>query len=82
MGKIYKLNKEIILLRIQTKKELQVIIEHFDKYPLLTGKWRDYVYFKQAYDIVEKQEHLTEQGLHKIISIKAALRQIEVFQIN
>ena len=59
--------------RIQSIKELQVIIDHFDKYPLITQKLSDYILFKQAVELIKNKEHLTEEGLHKIVAIKASM---------
>ena len=46
---------------------------HLDKFPLLTQKYGDYKLFKQAYKLVLNKEHLTPQGLRKIVAIKASL---------
>jgi hypothetical protein len=54
-------------------KELKVIIDHFDKYPLITQKWADYQLFKQAFELISRKEHLTKEGLYKILSLKSAL---------
>jgi hypothetical protein len=34
---------------VSSIKELEVIINHFDKYPLLTQKQADYLLFKSAF---------------------------------
>jgi len=52
-------------------EDLLVIIDHFDKYSLLTQKRADFVLFKQAVSILTKKEHLTNEGLIKLIAIKA-----------
>lgn len=54
-------------------KDLEVIIRHFDNYPLLTHKWSDFQLFKQAVVLVLNKEHLTEQGFRKLVAIKASL---------
>jgi hypothetical protein len=51
--------------------EISILIDHFDKYPLLTQKFADYLLFKSAYDLLKKKEHLTLEGLHKLLAIKA-----------
>ena len=33
---------ESIQYRVQSIKDLRVVIDHFDKYPLITDKWADY----------------------------------------
>ena len=54
-------------------EDIQVIIKHFNNYPLITQKWSDFQLFKQAVELVEGKEHLTpvRSGLKKILSIKA-----------
>jgi len=55
------------------KDLINVIIPHFDKYPLLTQKQIDFELFKQLSILMENKEHLTTEGLHKILSIKAVM---------
>lgn len=50
-----------------------VIIPHFDKYPLLTNKQADFELFKLIGKLMYNKEHLTVEGLHKILSIRAAM---------
>jgi len=56
---------------IRRLPEISILIDHFEKYPLLTQKFADYLLFKSAYDILKKKEHLTIEGLHKLLAIKA-----------
>ncbi len=53
---------------IWSVKDLQIIINHFDKYPLITAKLSDYLLFKQCFEIIKKKEHLTEKGFLKILN--------------
>lgn len=48
-------------------------MDHFDKYPLVSAKLADYLLFKECFNIIKSQEHLTEEGLLKLVGIKAAL---------
>ncbi len=59
--------------RIQTFYELAIIIKHLDKYPLITKKRGDYELFKEAYELIRRQEHLNNEGILKIASLKASL---------
>lgn len=52
---------------------MQIIIAHFDKFPLKTKKVNDYRLFKRAFDIIINKEHLTEKGLDKLIAIKYSM---------
>lgn len=54
-------------------EDLQVIISHFDKYPLVTAKLVDFILFKKAFDIILLKEHLSQEGLLKLVGIKASL---------
>lgn len=56
-------------------KDLAVIIDHFDNYPLITQKRADFELFKLAVELINKKEHLTMEGLNKIVSIKASLNK-------
>jgi hypothetical protein len=50
-----------------------IIIPHFNKYPLLTQKAADFILFEQVVELMNNGAHLTLEGLHKIINIKASL---------
>jgi hypothetical protein len=50
-----------------------VIIPHFEKYPLLSQKRSDFILFKSAVDIMNRREHLDMAGLHKILSIRSSM---------
>lgn len=54
-------------------KDLMVIIEHLEKYPLITQKRVDFELFKQAVDLIINKKHLTKDGLVNIINIKASM---------
>ena len=56
-------------------EDLSVIIDHFDKYPLLTQKAVDFELFKLAFNIVINKEHLTQGGLEKLVAIKASMNR-------
>ena len=58
---------------VETFIDLKVIVDHFDKYPLITVKLSDYLIFKACFNIIKQKEHLTEKGLFKIVSLKSSL---------
>jgi len=72
-GDFYKSGTCTIQYRVESVKDLQVIIEHFNKYTLQTQKRADYELFKQALALIQNKEHLTKEGLEKIIAIKASM---------
>ena len=54
---------------------LNIIIPHFEKFPLLTKKQGDFELFKQIVELMKNKEHLTKEGLLKVVSIKASLNK-------
>ena len=50
-----------------------VIIPHFKKFSLLTQKQADFILFQQAVNLIYNKKHLTEQGIHEILSIRASM---------
>ena len=51
------------------------VIPHFEKYPLLTQKYSDFKLFKSIAELVYNKEHLTDEGLNKVLSLKASLNK-------
>nr|UYL26215.1 LAGLIDADG endonuclease [Cordyceps militaris] len=49
------------------------IIPHFVNYPLITQKQRDFLFFKEIVELMSKKEHLTKEGLLKILSLKNSM---------
>lgn len=39
----------------------------------MTAKWSDYILFKKAFDIILAKEHLSKEGLLKLVGIKSPL---------
>ena len=48
-------------------------MKFFEEYPLISQKRGDYLLFKQILSIMQLKEHLTLEGLQKIINIRATL---------
>lgn len=73
LGKIYKHGNDSMQYRVSSLSNLQIITEHFDKYPLITQKQADYLLFKQAMDTIRNKEHLSLTGLFRLVGLKATL---------
>lgn len=73
VGNIYSYSSTSVKYSVTSMTDLEVIIEHFNKYFLQTQKFADFELFKQAFYIIKNKEHLTKQGLQKVIAIKASL---------
>ena len=69
------LKRNEVILQVDSIKGLKVIINHFDKYPLRSQKLADYLLFKQIFYLILNKEHLTEEGIRKIVAIKATLNK-------
>ena len=72
IGSITNKGKDLIQYRVSSINKLETIINHFDKYPL-TQKCFDYQLWKMAFYLVKDKEHLTLEGVQKIVSIKASM---------
>jgi hypothetical protein len=73
VGKLHKHGKSSIQYKVESFDDLQIIINHFDKYPLVSAKVADYILFKKAFYIIKLHKHLTKEGLLKLIGIKSSL---------
>ena len=58
---------------VRSHKDLQIIIDYFYKFLLITNKLNDYKLFKLAYILILKKEHLTLEGIKKLVSIKSSM---------
>lgn len=74
MGNIYTSGQNATF-EVNSLKEMEVVIAHFLKYPLITQKHSDFVLFKLVISRLKNGEHLTDQGLRKIINIKASMNK-------
>jgi hypothetical protein len=75
VGKVRKNSINTAIFRVDNIQELQVIVEHFNKYPLISAKISDFLLFKQAYNLIKQKEHLTKEGLEKIVALKYNLNK-------
>ena len=57
--------------QVQDKKGIEKLISFLDKFPLITQKYADFLLFKKVFKLIEKKEHLTVEGLKKIMALKA-----------
>ena len=73
VGHIYKQGLNSVRFVIQSIEDLTKITEHLDLFPLFTEKRRDYELFKIALSIMQKNEHLTVDGLKKIVALKLSI---------
>lgn len=75
VGKVRKNSETTALFRVDNIKELQVIIDHFKKYPLVSAKSSDFLLFEQCYNLIKQNQHLTPAGFEQILSLKYNLNK-------
>ena len=69
-------NRNRVNYSVDSNKDLTILINHFDKYPLLTQKGADFILFKEVVKLFKNKHHLTLPqgvGLKQIINIKASM---------
>jgi hypothetical protein len=75
VGKVRINSKTTAIFRVDNLKELQVIIDHFKKYPLVSAKYSDFLLFEQCYNLIKQKLHLTQAGLENILALKYNLNK-------
>lgn len=60
-----------VSFNVRSLNDIQIIVNHFDNYPLITQKWSDYQLFKQVFELMKQKQHLNSEGLNQIVAIKA-----------
>lgn len=60
-----------VIYSIDSKKDLQKLIIHIEKYPLLTPKAADFLLFKQVVELMSNKAHFTIEGLNQIRKYKS-----------
>lgn len=73
VGHIYNQGFNGVQFHVKSVKELEVVIMHFDKYPLISQKYTDSQLWREVVMMMLKKEHLTLEGLKKIVALKASL---------
>ena len=75
VGKISSHGSESIQWIVFSAKDLRTIKNHFARFPLKTKKWEDCALWMQINQIIERREHLTPEGLSKIVAIRASINR-------
>lgn len=74
IGRIHKGQQNSVTYYVSDRKGLLVILDHFDKYPLITQKLRDYSLFRRAFSITS-QGPLDSYKLQELVNIRASLNR-------
>jgi hypothetical protein len=74
-GNLYYLESEQIFYYNSTNfKSAKNVADYFDKYQLNSSKLIKYLKWRNSYRIVQRNEHLTQEGLEKIRKLQGNLR--------
>ena len=75
VGKISRQCPNKLQFQVQSLKDLGSIIKFFKKYKLHTQKHTDFQFLDEIYILMLNKEHLTKDGLIKIVAIKASMNR-------
>ena len=69
-------DRNVITYTVSSVRDItNVIIPHFDKYPLVTHKLADYLLFKKGVDLLNRKAHHELEGIMQILSAKASMNK-------
>ena len=72
----FRTNKNIAVFRITKIENLRnIIIPHFNKYPLISQKSIDFYLWSKVIEIIFRKEHLTQSGVLTILCYYAAINR-------
>ncbi|XP_014549988.1 hypothetical protein COCVIDRAFT_43286 [Bipolaris victoriae FI3] len=67
-------NNSTVEFRVHSIKDItNIIIPHFDNYPLLTKKYSDSMLFKNVINLMLEKQHTNLEGIQKIINTRASM---------
>lgn len=72
-GKIYRHGHNGIQLVVTSRVDLKVVMKFFKKHKLISKKHGDFELWCEVIELIERGEHLTWEGLRKIVAIRAAM---------
>ena len=74
VGSITYASKDTLHYRIASLHDLiSVVLPHFGKYPLNSQKRADFILFKEIILLMINKEHLTIEGIQKIVNLRASI---------
>jgi hypothetical protein len=62
-------------IELNSFSRMQILVNYFNVYPLLTTKHNDYVNFKEAFNIIKANQHLTPEGKNTILNLKNGMNR-------
>lgn len=75
MGFITTSSKTCIY-RVRSLADIRnIILPHFDNFPLITAKSVDYLLFKKAINMMVNKEHLNKEGINNFMKIRVSMNK-------
>lgn len=68
-------NNKLAHYRVRSRDELQVIIDHFQKYPLHTSKLTNFAIFVSIYNLINEKAHTKVTGFLKVAALANKLNK-------
>lgn len=77
VGYITKNSRDHPISYTITKNEdlVNIVIPHFNAYPLITKKYLDFLLWSKIVNITQMGGHLTKEGFYEILSLKASINR-------
>jgi hypothetical protein len=73
-GSVTRFGVDKVSYRVNNLNQIiDILIPHFQQYPLNTNKRADFELFSRAVGLLSNKEHLTPVGLEKLVAIKASI---------
>lgn len=69
VGTVSKVGTKGAQFRIRSRSDLNVVISHFDKYPLQTTKSLNFAYFCEILNLINNKVHTNILGFLKLVSL-------------
>ena len=73
MGNIHRNRPNALQFKVSSVEDLKLLVKHFKQYPLKSTKEADFKLCLMVMELMIRKEHLTHEGLLKIIAIKASM---------
>ena len=74
IGHINHTRQGSVMYSVSNRKDLLLLINHFDSYPLITKKFYDYLLFRLAFSITSRGS-LDSDKLQKLVNIRASMNK-------
>lgn len=72
-------NKEVLSLHVSSIDNLKLIVDYFNKNPLMGNKLNDFKKWEIVYNMIKSKEHLTTEGRLKVINLINDKKKISAF---